>query len=85
MNTGSREQRINTASQLSELVRKRRKAKGLTQAEVAPKLGLSQARLSVVENDMSGLTLERLITLANLLDLELFIRDRGHKKPSVEW
>ena len=85
MNKGSQEQRINTASQLGALLRKRRRARALSQAELAAKLGLSQARFSAIENEMSGLTLERLLSLANLLDLELVIRDRAHKKPSTAW
>ena len=85
MNTSGKEQRVTTASQVGELLRKRRKAKSLSQTELAGKLGLSQERLSSLENDMSGLTLERLISLANLLDLELVIRDRTSKKPTVGW
>jgi len=85
MNKGSKEQRVTSASQASELFRQRRKAKGLSQAELAAKLGVSQARLSAIENDMTGLTLERLISLTNLLDLEVVIRDRVLKKPAAGW
>lgn len=85
MNTAGKEQRVTTVAQVAELLRKRRKARSLSQTELASKLGLSQERLSALENDMSGLTLERLISLANLLDLELVIRDRTRKQPSVEW
>lgn len=85
MNTASKEQRVTSTSQLSELLRKRRKTKSFSQAELAAKLGLSQARLSAIESNKAGLTLERLITLANLLDLELIVRDRSRKSPSVEW
>jgi HTH-type transcriptional regulator / antitoxin HipB len=85
MNNRRREQRVATANQASELLRKRRKAKGLSQATLASKLGVSQARLSAIENDMTGITLERLIALANLLDLEVVIRDRVLKKPAAGW
>jgi HTH-type transcriptional regulator / antitoxin HipB len=85
MNKGGKEQRVTTAGQASELFRKRRKAKGLSQAELASKLGVSQARLSAIENDRTGLTLERLIALTNLLDLEVVIRDRVLKKPAAGW
>lgn len=85
MKTASQEQIVTTPRQVTALLRKRRKAKALSQGALAAKLGLSQARLSAIENDMSGLTLERLISLANLLDLELIIRDRTHDKPSAAW
>jgi HTH-type transcriptional regulator / antitoxin HipB len=85
MNKRRKEQRVATASQASELFRQRRKAKGLSQTELAAKLGVSQARVSAFENDMTGLTLERLIALTNLLDLEVVIRDRVIKKPVAGW
>ncbi len=70
-------QLITTPTQVAEILRGRRKSRGLSQVELARKLGLSQARLSVLEADPSGLSVERLLLLAKLLGLELVLQDRG--------
>lgn len=44
----------------------RRKALGLTQAEVASRLGISQSRLSELENQPVALTVDRLLALAGV-------------------
>ncbi len=72
-------------AQAGELLRSRRKSLGKPQRELAAKLGVSQGRFSTLETDPSGLTLERLITLANLLGLELVLRNKPAQKPRVEW
>ena len=83
--SGIGEQRLTVAAQGGELLRSRRKALGIPQRELASKLGISQGRFSTLELDPSGLTLERLIALTNLLGLELVVRDRPRKKPRNEW
>lgn len=80
-----REQRLTTEKQLGELLRQRRKAKGLTQQQVAGKLGVTQARLSELESGRSHITLERLIALAQFLDLEVVLRDRPTEAAAAEW
>lgn len=81
----SKELRLATAQQAADILRKRRKAKGISQTELAFKLGLSQARVSAIENDPASLTIERLIALANILDLEVVLRDRTSKSQSPGW
>ena len=81
----NKEQRLTTAGQVAEIVRQRRKAKGLSQTELAFKLGLSQARVSAIESKPGSLTIERLIALANLLDLEVVLRDRPRKNATPLW
>lgn len=85
MNTGSKEQRISTTEQVADILRQRRKAKRLSQTEVAFKLGVSQARVSALESNPATLTLDRLIALANLLDLEIVLKDRSRKLTTAEW
>ena len=85
MNTASKELRISTADQAADILRQRRKSKGLSQTEIAFKLGVSQARVSTLESNPAALTLDRLIALANLLDLELVLRDRSRKTTTAEW
>jgi HTH-type transcriptional regulator/antitoxin HipB len=85
MNSRAKEQVIGSVQQVAALLRQRRKARRRPQRELAAKLGLSQARFSVLESDPAGLTLERLLALANLLDLEVVIRDRANKASTAGW
>ena len=79
-------QLITAPGQVGEILRGRRKARQLPQQELATKLGLSQSRLSTLETDPSGLTLDRLITLANLLGLELVLQEKEEARgPKAEW
>jgi HTH-type transcriptional regulator/antitoxin HipB len=79
---------VTAASQVGEIVRARRKAQKLSQAELAAKLGISQSRLSVIEQSPQTLTLDRLISLFNVLGLSLVLQDkpaREHKKSEPAW
>jgi HTH-type transcriptional regulator/antitoxin HipB len=68
-------QLITTPGQVGEILRGRRKARHVPQQELANKLGISQSRLSTLEADPAGLTLDRLIVFAKLLGLELVLED----------
>ena len=74
---------VTTPIQVGEILRGRRKARGVPQQELATKLGISQSRLSTLEGDPAGLTLDRLILLAKLLGLELVLQD-GSSTSSTE-
>ena len=77
---------ITTPGQVGEILRGRRKTRRVSQHELAAKLGISQGRLSVLEGDAAGLTLDRLILLANLLGLELVLQDKARDpKSKAEW
>ncbi len=79
-------QPITTPAQVAEIIRGRRKARKLSQHELATKLGLSQARLSVLEGDASTLPLDRLLLLAKLLGLEIVIQDKADEpKSRAQW
>ena len=60
-------QTITTTRQVGAILKARRKARELSQDDIATKLGISQPRLSVLESDPGGLTLSRLIVLTKLL------------------
>lgn len=72
---------ITTPGQVGEILRGRRKVRRLSQQELSAKLGVSQGRLSTLEANPAGLTLERLIVLAKLLGLELVLQE-GTKAPA---
>ena len=68
-------QLVTTPTQLGEVIRGRRKARGMSQAELAAKLDISQSRLSILESDSAGLTLDRLLAIARVLGLEIVVQD----------
>ncbi len=77
--------RLYSAQQAAQLLVGRRKALGLSQAEVAARLGISQNRLSELELRPERLTLERLLALAGVLGLELAIGDKAPPRGDSEW
>lgn len=79
-------QRISIPDQFGHLLIARRKALKLSQQAVAAKLGISQNRLSELEEDPARLTLDRLIALTNVLGLDLVIQDKAGADTSPgEW
>jgi HTH-type transcriptional regulator / antitoxin HipB len=68
---------IQSPLQLSVLIKTTRKARRLTQAEIASSLGISQNRFSELERDASGLTVDRLLELTKALGLELSVQKSG--------
>jgi HTH-type transcriptional regulator / antitoxin HipB len=78
---------ITTAIQLGRNLVARRKALHLSQQQLARQLGISQNRLSELETHPESLTLERLLVLLNLLNLELAVRERtgSSRARRLEW
>ncbi|WP_374697520.1 helix-turn-helix domain-containing protein [Alcaligenes nematophilus] len=77
---------LSTSDQLGYQLVARRKALGLTQQEVASRLGISQNRLSELESQPSQLTVERLLALTGILGLELAVQQRSQTPLSTsEW
>jgi HTH-type transcriptional regulator/antitoxin HipB len=77
--------RLYSPEQAAELLVGRRKALGLSQAEVAARLGISQNRLSELETRPERLTFDRLLALAGVLGLELTLGDRKPAGVEPEW
>jgi len=77
---------ITTATQIGAILAARRKQLGLSQAQVATRVGLSQNRLSVLEKNSSTLTARQMLALLNLLGLDLSVSERTTAgKPRIEW
>jgi HTH-type transcriptional regulator/antitoxin HipB len=76
---------ITTPAQVGEIIRGRRKARRVSQHELAEKLGITQGRLSVLEADPASMPLERLVRLAKLLDLELVLQDKPKEASKAQW
>jgi HTH-type transcriptional regulator / antitoxin HipB len=66
-----------TAHQLGQVLKSRRKQLGLTQREVAAKVGLLQAQVSVIESHDANATVTTLYKALSALGLELVLRDNA--------
>ncbi|MBH9554292.1 helix-turn-helix domain-containing protein [Inhella gelatinilytica] len=72
-----------TAAQLGQWLRAARKQRGLTQAELGARLGLSQNRVSHLESHADELSAKQLLTWCAVVGLELSLRERV--APPPEW
>jgi len=77
---------ITSPQQVGEILRGRRKARHISQQQIAARLGISQGRLSTLEANPATMSLERLITVASMLGLELVLQERSDAPTSSsEW
>ena len=67
---------VRTPEQLPGLLKSLRKASGLTQLEVAARLGISQQTLSAMERRATTVGAARLMGLLNVLGVELVLRQQ---------
>ena len=72
-----------TATQLGQLLRAARKQRGLTQAEVGARLGLSQNRVSHLEGHADELSVKQLLTWCAVVGLELSLAQRLVRAPEA--
>lgn len=71
-----------TASQLGSMLQAARRAKGLTQSTLAGRIGMSQSRVSHLEQNPHDLNVEQLLAWCSALGLELAVGARGGRAPS---
>lgn len=76
-----------TAPQLGQLLVATRKRHKLTQAAVASRVGLSQNRISHLEQHPDEISVKQLLSWCSALELELRLgeRDRSASSSSAEW
>lgn len=65
---------VRTIDQLPDLLKAFRKRAGLSQAEAALRLGVTQQTLSALERKPDSVSLGRLLKLLSILDVELVLR-----------
>lgn len=71
-----------TTKDIGNVLRNARKAKGLTQGELANRAGVWQRTISNIETSTSGAKLDTVFDLLAALDLEIHIVPRSKMKPS---
>jgi len=64
---------IRTAGQLGPLLKQLRRAKQWSQLQLGQKIGLSQERISVIENHPERITFDQLLTVLMALDAEISV------------
>lgn len=72
---------IKTLSQLPLVLKGFRKERGLTQAAIAEKLGISQQSYAYFEANPATATLGRLYTVLRILDVEIFLNPTSSAAP----
>jgi HTH-type transcriptional regulator / antitoxin HipB len=63
--------------QIGNLIRRARKQRGLSQTQLGEKTGLRQATISLIETGNPAATLETILTVLSVLDLEFRIAPRS--------
>ncbi|MDZ4313843.1 MAG: helix-turn-helix transcriptional regulator [Azonexus sp.] len=79
---------IHTPEQLGAILRDQRRARKMSQSQVATRLNISQSWFSDLEQNPAEINLARLLVLAKTLGLEVMLRsqDAGPSNtPSEDW
>ncbi|MBU1359590.1 MAG: helix-turn-helix domain-containing protein [Gammaproteobacteria bacterium] len=79
---------LSVPSQLGPLLKAARKAAGLSQEKLAERVGISQSRMSHMELHPGSVSLEQLLALFAVLDLEVVVgsrvpEPRGSRPPTA--
>jgi HTH-type transcriptional regulator/antitoxin HipB len=83
-------QTIATSHQMGQILAAGRRRAGLTQAEAALRVGVSQSRISTLEAYAGALTLDQLLALLGAYGLQLQVQDKDSPPVApvvsgVEW
>lgn len=77
-------QLVTNVTQLVHIISGRRRALGMSQSDLASKLGISQRYVSAIELGSRALTVDRLLEILNVLRLDLAVQDR-ESATKAEW
>lgn len=75
---------VRTGAQLPELLQAYRKQSGMSQTEVANRLGITQQTLSALERNAAKASADRILQLLNILGVELVLRKIDRDVPSPD-
>ncbi|BEV71123.1 MULTISPECIES: helix-turn-helix domain-containing protein [unclassified Paludibacterium] len=80
-------QNIHSPQNLGAELRNWRRARALTQAMAARRIGIAQKAISALENHTAQSSVERLLQVLSALDLELVLRDKqdGSLHRTQDW
>ncbi len=69
--------------EILELIREKRKERGITQADMAAKLGISQSAYKDIEIGKTDLKVRTLQQIADILGIDLFAKKSNNKEQSL--
>lgn len=72
-------QKVKTAEEIGQIIRKRRNELGFTQSDIASFMGCSQRLISEIENGRGTVGVQKILDLAMGLGLDFTITARGGK------
>lgn len=70
---------LRNASQVAEIISARRRKLKIVQGELAAKLGINQSAISHIESQVTSVSLQRFLDIANVLNLEVVVQERKPK------
>lgn len=68
---------VRTSGQMGPVLKRLRKAKGWSQLALGQRIGLSQERISAIENHPERVTLDQILTVLMALGAEIQISSRS--------
>ena len=75
---------VKTSGQLGPLLKQLRVSKGLSQAALGAKIGLSQERISRIEGCPESITVDQLLTVMMALDAALWVEENARASALAE-
>jgi HTH-type transcriptional regulator/antitoxin HipB len=83
---------LQTPAQLPQHLKSLRKARKMTQTQVARRLGIKQARYAFIENHPETISTQQLLDLLAVLDVEVLLRPKqkatirgSTTRPEEDW
>lgn len=75
-----------TAASLGRILQSARKSEGLSQTQLAARVGISQARLSALEREPGTISVDQLLAMCGSLGLQLSIAAKDSSAPpATDW
>lgn len=65
---------IKIADQLKQQLKSLRKARGMSQSELGRRIGVTQARITEIENNPAPVGVEQILKILSVLSAELVVR-----------
>ena len=75
---------VTLSSQLRQLLKSLRKSRGLTQSELALRLGVVQSRVADIERDPGAVSVEQMLQVLALLGAQLAVRETAAEASATE-
>ncbi len=75
---------VTLSSQLRQLLKSLRKSRGLTQSELALRLGVVQSRVADIEREPGAVSVEQMLQVLAMLGAQLVVRETAAEASATE-